>query len=495
MTQEQPDSKRLLSHASKLLACAQSLISNIDVLISKTSTTGRKQVKRPLAAGERNIEGLPKFKTVVKAEEAFLKKLVTNPSTIRGPHVSCSNIPYLSAVFQLACTEEDVTHVFRTFSYSQGGECERVRVDVVAGHGRRWIKVKASALKGFKNELNDYDEDFDESDDKSGEDCTNSNSDEEATGPEIPIYTQAKILLRAAEQNLVHYERPTIEMKFLGADEVDLRILHTLRSMGIVVEARTETKEEIIVSVQPESPAESKVLNSGDRLTVHPNISDDLNLDVTTLITLVTDITHKLNTIPHGALDVPPLQLQQSQEKVDPILPVLHSLLLGRKLFTTRSALRKFLDIVKLLGGPTEWLRARGLIAPGPEADDWLAELDDNELQRQRDVDIRTFNAPFIPPYGRIAVVPDQPSDRFLSMLDKNQDGDTPSLVSKKFQYHHVAVFGTGDKLRATTVTANSWMERALAHQGLRGISLWVHEPRSLVELRVTKFIADQMDK
>ncbi|KAI8594140.1 hypothetical protein BDZ88DRAFT_10601 [Geranomyces variabilis] len=453
----------LACHAKDLLARAQALLAAIDGL----KAAGDK------ARADAPIEGLAKYRAVVKSEERFLQKLVDNPTTIRGPHVSCSNVPYLAAVWHLICTEPGVTNVYRTFNYAEtAGEKRRagVRVDVVAGSGRSWIKVKASSLKGFNNDLNEAEGLYDDSDED--DDSGNRPSTDEFAQADIPIYAQARQLLKAAEQNLHHFERPAIVMKFLGDEEVDTRILETLQSMGIIIESGQERKlretDRLLTNIPP--------VLLPDPCT---NISASVNLDVTTLIALVADIAHE--KVPSGALDIVPLQLQAEQEKSDPFLPAVYALLAGREVFTTRTALRKFVEILCQLGGPTECERARGLIAAGPHADDFMAEL--NPQHALHDYPARPI-PPIQRPFARVSVVPDQPSERFSALLHAT------GAKGRKFQHHHLAVFGTADRRRATTVTANAWIERALVDVGLGGLSIWPHNPRSLVEQRVRRYKA-----
>ncbi|TPX70582.1 hypothetical protein SpCBS45565_g01671 [Spizellomyces sp. 'palustris'] len=489
----------LFRQACALHARSQSLLADIDEIIAQADTVGA-------TARSTLVGGLHKLRSVTRAENKFLEKLVSTPSSIRAAHTSCSNIPYLSAVFRLVRTEPSVTHVFHTFNYAHepgGARRESIRVDIVAQKGQQWIKVKASALKGFQNDLCDEEEEESEEEENSPR---SSNGDSkntlEANGrtvldgfsPTLPIYQQAKRLLMAAEQNSLHYQTPTVVMKFVGKEEVDMRIQDTLRSMGILVEIHGDNanlnpkelgKTYDDSEVRNGQPSDASFTNreplsfnneaSVSRLqtdaTLHPGIADTLNLDVTTLIALVTDIAHRLDTIPVAALDIPSLQLQASQESKRPLLPTLRDMFQTRCLVTTSTALRKFVDILKVLGGPTEQLRAKNLIIPGELATDVMAELG----------------------YGSKAAAEDDASDLGVHVIEDNASERFIHLVGArgttgKIHKHHVAVFGTGDRLRATTVTANAWVERTLMDTGLGELSLWIHEPRSLVELRVQKY-------
>ncbi|KAJ3162371.1 hypothetical protein HDU86_004851 [Geranomyces michiganensis] len=441
--------------AHDLLARASSLLAAVDKAVQAAPRGGK---------GSR-VEGLGKYRAVIKSEERFLRKLVDNPSTIRGPHVCCSNVPYLAAVWHLICTEPGVTNVYRTFNYAEtAGQKRReaVRVDVVAGNGRRWVKVKASALKSFNNDLNEAEGLSEDSDDDSGD----LSSRDESMEVDIPIYAQARVLMKAAEQNLYQFDPPTIVMKFLGNEEVDARILETLQSMGVVIERGRENAhagKDLQIPLMPIS-------------IQHDHCLESVNLDVTTLIALVADIAHE--KVPNEALDTVPLQLQASQEKAEPLLPILDRLLHGRKMHATQTALRKFVDILYQLGGPTECERARNLIAPGAHADEYMAELDPQRALH--DYPARPIADTW--KFGPVVIVPDEPSERFTTLLPAAGD------KGRKFQQHHLAVFGTADRHRWTTVTANAWIERALVDVGLGGLSIFSHDPRSLVERRVKRY-------
>ncbi|KAJ3006638.1 hypothetical protein HKX48_009546 [Thoreauomyces humboldtii] len=442
-----------LNKASDLLARAQELLASVQ---QHQETIPNKQAPRRDGSADLK-DGLAKFSAQVKAEERFLQKLVSDPASIRAPHLTASNIPYLAAVFKRVLKELDVTGVFRTFNYSQAPGASRnngVRIDVVAANGRRWIKVKASALKGFAADLEEEDSDSSESESEVGN-CLMSGEGMDKI-PDIPIFAQARALVSAASQNQIHFVAPEIVMAFAIEEEIDSRILETLRSMGIIVQLRDDDAR-----------------SGGEERS---DYASTVNLDVTTLVALISDMTHVPDTIPLEALNLEPLRLQLTQEADSPFLPSCYEVLTGREVVTSRSALRKLIDIVKLLGGPREQERLRVLIRKGPLADDIMSELPPVLMNTQ-------------PPFGfgTVTVIPDAPSERFVRVF--RGAGGGGAQASKKLQPHHLAVFGTGDSLRATTVSANAWLERALVDCGLGGTSLWTHPPRSLVELRVQRYL------
>jgi hypothetical protein len=70
----------------------------------------------------------------------------------------------------------------------------------------------------------------------------------------------------------------------------------------------------------------------------------------------------------------------------------------------------------------------------------------------------------------RISVVPDQPSERALKLV-----------TSSKINSRSLTIFGTGDTLKAITMTANSGFVRAANNQGVK-FSVFIHQPRALTE-------------
>ncbi|KAJ0012304.1 hypothetical protein NQD34_013279 [Periophthalmus magnuspinnatus] len=155
-----------------------------------------------------------------------------------------------------------------------------------------------------------------------------------------------------------------------------------------------------------------------------------VNLDVSTLLSLVSSLTHGGCGLVFQEVV---LTDQAADERRAPVLPVLEAFMAGKELVACAAAVKDFKEILCTLGGANEKERA-----------EWLLR--------------------------RVTVVPDQPSPRTLAL--------TPSAAVSP---RSVAIFGTGDTLHAVTMTANRKFVRAAANQGVH-FSVFIHEPRALTE-------------
>ncbi|GBM45358.1 UPF0415 protein C7orf25 [Araneus ventricosus] len=112
--------------------------------------------------------------------------------------------------------------------------------------------------------------------------------------------------------------------------------------------------------------------------------------------------------------------------------------LTGRKLVCCETAHRDFLEILSTVGGETEKQRASEML-------------------------------------GKVSVVSDNPSPKALA-LEK----------TSKIKERSKIVFGTGDSMKAVTVSANLGFLRAAQSQGIKFVA-FVHESRALTECKELK--------
>lgn len=161
-----------------------------------------------------------------------------------------------------------------------------------------------------------------------------------------------------------------------------------------------------------------------------PPQCDLVNLDVSTLLSLVSSLTHGgCGLMFREAV----LTEQAASERTAPVLPLLHSFMSGKCLMASSSAVSDFREILRTLGGAKEKERAESLLK-------------------------------------RVTVVTDQPSPRSLALKPS-------AAISPR----SIAIFGTGDAHHAVTMTANRKFVRAAANQGVH-YSVFIHEPRALTE-------------
>ncbi|XP_071156873.1 UPF0415 protein C7orf25 homolog [Mytilus edulis] len=155
-----------------------------------------------------------------------------------------------------------------------------------------------------------------------------------------------------------------------------------------------------------------------------------VNLDITTMITLVSSISHGgCNFIFRENI----LSLQAKEERECPVLPALQKYLKGKEMYVCKTALDDFQTILNTLGGENEKRRAAELLET-------------------------------------CKMVPDQPSVRSQDLPKTGKIRDRSKII-----------FGTGDQLKCVTVSANSGFVRAAEHQGIV-FAVYLHQSRALTE-------------
>eukprot|EP00731_Ephydatia_muelleri_P019710 Em0012g535a len=129
------------------------------------------------------------------------------------------------------------------------------------------------------------------------------------------------------------------------------------------------------------------------------------------------------------------LEQQASEERDTPTLPQLEALTRGKRLMVCRTAYESFTSILETIGGPREKEIGRSLLET-------------------------------------LEVVADSPSERALKLQCKG-----------KIKERSKVIFGTGDLMRATTLTANEGFVRAASSQGVQ-FDVAVHASRALSEMK-----------
>ncbi|XP_077159668.1 UPF0415 protein C7orf25 homolog [Paroedura picta] len=372
------------------------------------------------------IEGGAKLCSKLKAELKFLHKVEAGKVAIKESHLQSTNLTHLQAVLESAENLEAVVAVLRVFAYEDSlGEKQSLVVDVVANNGHTWVKAigrKAEALHNIWLGRGQY--------------------------GDRSIVEQAEDFLQASRQQPVQYNSPHIVFAFYNG--VSCPMAERLQEMGISVRG-----DIVAVNVLMEPTPKGLQLSSGEsdeesrehlpvtevdrgnlvaRVAFPTDIRVDfcsrVNLDITTLITYVSALSYGGC---YFTFREKVLTEQAMQEREESVLPGLEEFMKGKELFACESAVKDFQVILETLGGPGEKHRAALLL-------------------------------------GRVNVVPDQPSERALQLA-----------FSSKINSRSLAIFGTGDTLKAVTMTANSGFVRAASNQGVK-FSVFVHQPRALTE-------------
>uniref|UniRef100_A0A3Q0R5A3 Chromosome 7 open reading frame 25 n=1 Tax=Amphilophus citrinellus TaxID=61819 RepID=A0A3Q0R5A3_AMPCI len=381
------------------------------------------------------VEGHQKLCGKLRAELRFLRRVEAGELQVKESHLHSTNLTHLTAIVDAAQSLEDITALLHVFTYQDaaGRRCTLV-VDVVANGGHTWVKAvgrKAEALHNIWQGRGQYG-------DKS-------------------IMRQAEDFLQASRQQPVHYRHPHVVFAFYNG--VSSPMADRLRDMGVSVRGdivavntmateeeesaeddEEEDKEEEEEEDDDDNEDDASELTRVDRGTVVASLAFPaqvqveecrrVNLDITTLITYVSSLSHGRC---HLAFREHVLTEQAAQERRQQVLPQLDAFMEGKELFACRAAVHDFQVILDTLGGPSEKERAEKLLA-------------------------------------RLHLVDDQPSERTQRL--------TPSA---KINHRSLMIFGTGDSLRAVTMTANSRFVRAAANQGVH-YSVFIHQPRALTE-------------
>ncbi|XP_037314668.2 UPF0415 protein C7orf25 homolog [Pungitius pungitius] len=399
------------------------------------------------------VEGHQKLCGKLRAELRFLRRVESGELQVKVSHLHSTNLTHLTAIVESVASLEDVVALLHVFTYlDAGGHRQTLVVDVVANGGHTWVKAvgrKAEALHNIWQGRGQYG-------DKS-------------------IISQAEDFLRASRQQPVQYRHPHIAFAFYNGvswpmaqrlKEMDIAVRGDIVAVNNMTLEEEEEEEEQqqqqdkdgYDDEEEEEPAdeeerakdeeeeeqadeeEDEELTQVDRGTVVASLAFPaqvkveecrrVNLDITTLITYVSSLSHGRC---HFSFREPVLTEQAAQERRLQVLPLLDDFMRGKELFACRAAVRDFRLILETLGGAGEKERAQALLA-------------------------------------RLQLVDDRPSERTLCLTH-----------TAKVNERSLAIFGTGDSLRAVTMTANSRFVRAAANQGVR-YSVFIHQPRALTE-------------
>ncbi|CAL1709890.1 unnamed protein product [Somion occarium] len=249
-----------------------------------------------------SVYGLRSLRDAVRRDLDVLEKFLNEPSCVTQPALS-TNAPYLLSVWnEVLLAPQPVIGIWNTFSESgktirprrRGQPREDgVKVDVVADGGKRWIRVNTIKNSRILAEFREIDSYLTDSED---EDEPSSDSPPTLAQTEFDnsVLRMGRSLLKAAKENPVSGtdQIPAVTMQLTRLDptpsnekEYDPRISQTLdilRSMRI--EVRLGERDEVEVSRFQEryKPPPPRCLQP----------SNSINLDLSILIALVSDIPH-----------------------------------------------------------------------------------------------------------------------------------------------------------------------------------------------------------
>lgn len=280
-------------------------------------------------SGQESVPGIRALRDAIKQDLEVLEKFLADPKSVSLPPLS-TNAPYLIAVWhEVLLAPPPITAIWRTYNdNAPQGESHRrsahkppgIKVDVIAENGRRWIRIntiKNSRMLAEFREIDSYLTDSSEG------------SDDPDTPPTLAqtefdnsLLKTGRALLSAAAQNPLPGTNvpPIVNLRLTRLDpapenpkEHDPRIaqtIETLRAMGIDVQLG-ERDANVIPQVAAPSPPHR----------LEPTLC--INLDLSILIALVSDITHA--EPPHSAAEAdaryePPPEYREWKKKRNGVL-------------------------------------------------------------------------------------------------------------------------------------------------------------------------------
>ncbi|KAJ7917142.1 hypothetical protein B0H13DRAFT_340825 [Mycena leptocephala] len=256
-----------------------------------------------------NIPGIKKLRESIKFDIDILEKFLSNPASEHEQPIS-THAPYLVSVYQeLLCAAPPIVSVFKFLQLNPSDGADRGRerkgrrppstkVDVVADNGRRWIRINTIKNAGILAELREIDSYLTESDSESDSDDPDHRPSLAQTEFDNSILQMGRVLIEAANANPIEGvngpEIPRVTLRLTRLDTSpfrangesnDPRIAHTvqlLRDMGIDVELGERLESEIPIPLF-KAPAPPPVPLQPTR---------QINLDLSVLVALVSDLTH-----------------------------------------------------------------------------------------------------------------------------------------------------------------------------------------------------------
>jgi len=354
-----------------------------------------------------HIPGATKLERKIKSE---LKCLVNfskgKTKDSLENHLKSTNLTNLRAVLKAIENSPNVSAVLQNFYYESDSGTEHLIVDAVVTNGYKWIKIVARkplavhTIWQGEGQYGDKD-----------------------------IVKLAKEYIAASDQNPINYEAPNI--CFVFPRGITESVFKNLQSTGVTPIGKV-LPDPFLDDLEKwhNLVTESNLEQITTLLSDFTLLCNKVNLDITTLIVLTSNIT---NGDCNFTFQEDILTKQAVEEQLEPALPKLKEYLKGKEMICSQTAYDNFQIILNTVGGEKEKERCEEL-------------------------------------FKRVEIVPDDPA--FYAM--ELEESASIKLRSK-------IIFGTGETLQAITTTANTAFVRAAVNQGVK-FSTYFHQSRALTE-------------
>lgn len=355
----------------------------------------------------RSIPGASKLERKIHSElKCLLKFKKGNTKDTLENHLKSTNLTNLRAVLKAIENSPNVVAVLQSFFYESNLGDDSLIVDAVATGGYKWIKIvarKPLAVHSIWNGDGQY--------------------------GDKDIVTLAKEYIMASDQNPINYEAPDI--CFVFPRGITRSVYDCLKLTGVYPIGKILPDPDFSnLKAWKKLEIESDLEDMAHLLADFTERCSIVNLDITTLIVLTSNIT---NGECHYNFKESILTKQALEEQKEPALEKLKEYLDGKSLICCKTAYDNFQEILNTVGGV-------------------------NEKKRAEDF------------FLSVKIVPDNPASYAMEL----EESASIKLRSK-------VIFGTGEALQAITATANTAFVRAAVNQGVR-FSAYFHASRALTE-------------
>ncbi|CAF0728890.1 unnamed protein product [Didymodactylos carnosus] len=354
-----------------------------------------------------SVPGMPKLERKFQAEKKFLKSLRDGRRVVNENYMRSSNLTHLKSIIEQV-EEIGINEVDGILVPFKNRKNQLLICDILYNESRSWMKVisrnaqalhliwRGNGLYGMRS-----------------------------------IISPMKQYLETAKDNPINYKIPEIIFYFVQGVTVPLAEFLTNNGITIKgsivdvsdeIERRLQMMDDDCSDDEQEHEVEEEEIidpivdlnSSSSTLQLNETSTIKLNLDVSTLISLASELTadshiHKCQSY---WLEVP-----AELERCQLLLPLLEDYMKGKELYVCQTAYDEFNDIIQSIGGENEKIRAKELLE-------------------------------------NMTLMPDCPSERAMALQE-----------SVKIKPKTKVIFGSGDTIKAITMTANRGFVRAASEQ------------------------------
>lgn len=220
--------------------------------------------------------------------------------------LQCTNLNFFSHLVNSLYNYDDITSISAVRKFGD----RSIKIDIIANENLTWVKIIARNSESIKDEVLGR--------------CEYGAKDILAVGDEF---------IDVALSQFNFFRPPNVVFDFLN--EIDPKLEKALEGKGIILGRKFRE------STQSYQKDYSK-----------------LNIDITTMLAYVSELS---NGGVNWRFNEKLLEEQRATERKEPIKPILDKVFEGKQLICCETAVRSFDEIVELLAGPNEKLRAEAL--------------------------------------------------------------------------------------------------------------------------------------